>query len=85
MNQPGITKIVTLLVDKRLLESNTDSRDKRKRHLKITPLGLSVCQSMIQSLLPDISLTLSGWDDQELSGLRDDLQKLMPWLDDNRL
>ena len=85
MNQPGITKIVTFLVGKKLLKSSADSIDKRKKHLTITTLGLRVCQDMIQSLLPDISLSLAEWGDKDLTRMRSDLEKLMIWLDENRL
>ena len=34
MNQPGITKVVTQLVDKGLLLATPDTTDRRKKHLK---------------------------------------------------
>ena len=85
INQPGITKIVTVLIDKGLLASTKGQGDKRKRNLKITKKGLSVCEKMVQSLLPDISLTLSDWSNRDLTHFQSDLEKLMGWLDENRI
>ncbi|MBV1883010.1 MAG: MarR family transcriptional regulator [Pseudomonadales bacterium] len=85
INQPGITKIVAVLIDKGLLASTTGQGDKRKRNLKITKKGLSVCEKMVQSLLPDISLTLSDWSNRDLTHFQSDLEKLMGWLDENRI
>lgn len=84
MNQPGITKIVTVLLSKGYLESTADTVDKRKRHLKITKEGLGLCQKMMVSLLPDISHTLESWNDSELSQLQEHMEKLMSWLDSHR-
>jgi len=85
MNQPGITKVVAVLVQKSLLESTADTEDKRKRHLKITSQGTRVCKEMIQSLLPDVSRTLADWSDNDLDRFLGDLSNLMKWLDKNRL
>ncbi|OEF07750.1 hypothetical protein A1QI_17020 [Vibrio genomosp. F10 str. 9ZB36] len=84
MNQPGITKIVTVLVDKELLESISDSQDKRRRHLKITDKGLILCQEIMNALLPNISHVFESWEDDELEEMKGHIHKLMRWLDDNR-
>ena len=85
MNQPGITKIVTMLVNKGLLSSTPDQVDKRKRYLKITDKGLVLCFETLKSLLPDISQVFSEWDDRSLKQFHQQLEKLMAWLDSNRL
>lgn len=84
MNQPGITKIVTVLVGEGLLESIPDSEDKRKRHLKITSKGSKLCVEIIISLLPDTAYTLEDWKDIELAQLHANMEKLMLWLDGHR-
>lgn len=84
MNQPGITKVVTVLLDKKLLESGADKEDKRRRHLKITPEGLKLCDEIIGSLLPDISQVFESWEDGELSQMQQHMEKLMRWLDEHR-
>ncbi len=84
MNQPGITKIVSVLIEKHLLESDADQTDKRKRHLKITPQGLQLCSSTIQSLLPDIAHLFESWGDRDLDHIQDDLERVMSWLDEHR-
>ena len=84
MNQPGITKIVTLLLDKGLLKSTPDKSDKRKRYLSINKKGLKVCSGTFQSLLPDISYVFEGWDEKSLRQFHKQLEKLMLWLDKHR-
>jgi DNA-binding MarR family transcriptional regulator len=85
MNQPGITKIVAVLIDQGLLSATPDQSDKRKRYLKITPKGLMLCRHTFQSLLPEISQVFRGWDDVSLKQFHRQLEKLMNWLDSNRL
>lgn len=85
MNQPGITKLVANLVDKSALSMQLDKFDKRKRHLCITKNGLNLCHEVMQKLQPDISLCFSDWQDDELQQLLNNNEKLMKWLDNNRL
>jgi len=84
MNQPGITKIVTLLLDKGLLKSTPDKADKRKRYLTISKKGLTLCIETFQSLLPDVSQVFSDWDERSLKQFHKQLEKLMLWLDEHR-
>lgn len=84
MNQPGITKIVTVLLDKGLLQSTPDATDKRKRYLTINKKGLKVCSGTFQSLLPDISYIFEDWDEKSLKQFHQQLEKLMLWLDNHR-
>lgn len=84
MNQPGITKIVTVLLDKALLQAVVDKEDKRRKHLKITLQGISLCQQIMLSLLPDISHIFSEWQDDELTLMKEKTEKLMRWLDSHR-
>jgi len=85
MNQPGITKLVMNLTAKSALTSRADEFDKRKRHLSITRQGLQLCTEVMQKLQPDISLCFNDWSDQELQQLLENNEKLMKWLDKNRL
>jgi len=85
MNQPGITKLVVNLTAKSALTSLVDEFDKRKRHLSITKQGLQLCNEVMLRLQPDISLCFSDWSDQELQQLLENNEKLMKWLDNNRL
>lgn len=84
MNQPGITKVVSVLVDKGFLDSQADAADKRKRYLKITPRGIELCMSTFESLLPDISYVFESWNNAELDQLHEHMEKLMHWLDEHR-
>lgn len=85
MNQPGITKIVTTLLNKGFLNATTDAYDKRKRYLTITKEGQILCNDIFKSLLPDISQTFSEWDDLNLKQFHQHLEMLKDWLDDNRI
>ncbi|MDO6525249.1 MarR family winged helix-turn-helix transcriptional regulator [Motilimonas sp. 1_MG-2023] len=85
MNQPGITKLVASLLDKSALHAEVDAQDKRKRHLTITKQGLNLCGEIMQKLQPDISACFADWQDQELDQLLATSEKMMRWLDDNRL
>nr|WP_282437206.1 MarR family transcriptional regulator [Vibrio amylolyticus] len=84
MNQPGITKIISVLLEKNLLESISDIEDKRRRYLKITSQGLRLCEETMASLMPDISHLFSNWQDEELNQMQEHTEKLMRWLDNHR-
>ncbi len=84
MNQPGITKIVTVLVDRGLLQSKPDEVDRRKRYLTITGRGLALCEDTFKDLLPDISFVFNEWDGKSLKQFHRQLEKLMLWLDKHR-
>ena len=84
MNQPGITKIVTVLLKKNLLQSKPDKFDRRKRHLTITQQGLTYCKNTFRSLLPEISQLFVEWNDSSLKQFHGHLEKLVVWLDDHR-
>tara|TARA_R110001583_G_scaffold157548_1_gene309480 strand:- start:2549 stop:2998 length:450 start_codon:yes stop_codon:yes gene_type:complete len=85
MNQPGITKLVASLCNKSAINVAVDEFDKRKRHLTITPKGLQLCNEIMQKLQPDISLCFADWQDIELQKMLKNSEKLMKWLDENRL
>ncbi len=85
MNQPGITKLVAHLIEKLALSVHVDKFDKRKRHLLITQQGLRLCTEVMEKLQPDISLCFKDWQDEELAQLLKNNEKLMSWLDNNRL
>lgn len=84
MNQPGITKVVTQLVDKGLLLATPDTTDRRKKHLKISDKGLKICSKNMNVFEPDIQHIYSSFANDELSELEQHLEKLMAWLDNNR-
>jgi DNA-binding MarR family transcriptional regulator len=85
MNQPGITKLVASLSEKSALSAEIDEFDKRKRHLTITPKGLQLYNQILQKLQPDISLCFADWQGKELQQMLKHSEKLMEWLDENRL
>jgi DNA-binding MarR family transcriptional regulator len=85
MNQPGITKLVASLTEKSALSAEIDAFDKRKRHLTITKQGLQLCAESMDKLQPDISLCFADWQDKDLQQMLEHSEKLMKWLDENRL
>lgn len=84
MNQPGITKIVQRLIEKRLLATTADKKDARKKQLRITDMGLEYCEYTVSLLMPDIHQVLEHWPDDELADFSKHLDKLKCWLDDHR-
>lgn len=84
MNQPGITKIVSLLLSKELLSAREDEVDKRKRHLKITSKGLQLGSDIMDSLQSDVAYAFESWTDKDLSELHCHMEKLMHWFDEHR-
>jgi len=84
MNQPGITKIVSVLMEKNLLKARPDDQDKRKRHLMITAQGMQLCSDTFISLMPDVSHAFASWDNPDLDQFKGYLEKLMGWLDNHR-
>ena len=84
MNQPGITKIVQRLIEKKLLATTADKADARKKQLRITKRGLEYCEYTVSLLMPDIHQVLGHWPDEELADFSKHLEKLKCWLDDNR-
>ena len=85
MNQPGITKLVASLCNKSAINTEVDKFDRRKRHISISQKGLQICNEVLQKLQPDISLCFSDWQDSELQMMLTSSEKLMAWLDENRL
>ena len=84
MNQPGITKVVASLLNKKLMSAAIDQHDSRKRHIKITPQGLNLFQQTMNKLLPDASYILENWTKTDLNEFQNHLEKLMQILDSHR-
>ncbi|AGH81016.1 hypothetical protein PCNPT3_05370 [Psychromonas sp. CNPT3] len=85
MNQPGISKLVAALSENAMLCAKTDKFDKRKRHISITSKGLQICKDVMQKLKPDINLYFADWQDQEVLQMLKYSEKLMLWLDNNKI
>ncbi len=84
MNQPGITKILSVMETKGFLLSEKDSTDTRKKNIRITEAGINQVKVIGQSMMPDITYRFASWDDEELAGLLKLNQKLLSWLDEHR-
>jgi DNA-binding MarR family transcriptional regulator len=79
--QPGITKTVKKLIERRLVRAVPSPDDRRSKRLFITPKGLEMHESAIQTLVRvyrDMFQTLSEADMTELLARLDPLKV---WLD----
>ncbi len=70
MNQPAVTKIVTVLIERGWLITETDTTDARKKSLKITPEGLGTVIKAYGLLTPAIDDACEGLSDEEVSQLQ---------------
>jgi DNA-binding MarR family transcriptional regulator len=70
MNQPAVTKIVSVLIDRGWLTSEADQGDARKRSLKITPEGMGVVIKSYGLLPPAIDDACEGLSDEEVGQLQ---------------
>jgi len=70
MNQPAVTKIVSVLIDRGWLISEADLEDARKKWLKITPEGLGTVIKAYGLLTPAIDSACEGLSDEELDQLQ---------------
>jgi len=82
--QPGMTKKVQKLVERRLLASRSDERDGRKRWLCVTPAGIRLRDELTRRLEPDRAQLFQGWKPAEVDQLHGLLDRLRRFLDENR-
>lgn len=75
MNQPAVTKIVSVLLDKNWLIAEADQRDARKKSLKITSEGMGVVMKAYGLLTPAIDDAFDGLSDEEIDQLQQLLEK----------
>jgi len=75
MNQPAVTKIVSVLIDRGWLVAEADSIDARKKWLKITPEGLGTVIKAYGLLTPAIDGACEGLSDGELDQLQTLLER----------
>ena len=70
MNQPAVTKIVSVLMERGWLIAETDSVDARKKWLKMTPEGLGTVIKAYGLLTPVIDSACEGLSDEEVETLQ---------------
>ena len=75
MNQPAVTKIVSVLIDRGWLISEADLGDARKKRLKITPEGLGTVIKAYGLLTPAIDGACEDLSDEEVGQLQTLLER----------
>ena len=79
--QPGITKTVQKLIDRRYVRAVPSPSDKRSKRLFITPKGLEAHESAIQTLVPVYRDLFVSWTESDMNDLLARLDPLKVWLD----
>ena len=83
-NQPGITKTVKKLIERRYLSARPDPRDARVRRLRVTKSGIRARNQAIARMGPDLAEAFRGWKRSDVSALHRHLERLKDHLDANR-
>ena len=83
-NQPGITKTVKKLLERRYLSSRRDAEDARVRKLRVTKRGIRARNNAIAMLGPDLAEAFRGWKSSEVSEFHRLLELLKNHLDAHR-
>lgn len=76
MNQPAVTKIVSVLMDKNWLIAEADQRDARKKSLNITSEGMGMVIKAYGVLTPAIADAFDGLSDEEMAQLQQLLERV---------
>jgi DNA-binding MarR family transcriptional regulator len=84
-NQPGITKTVKKLIERRYLSVRPDARDARVRRLRVTKSGIRARNQAIARMGPDLAEAFQSWKRSDISTLHRQLERLKSYLDENRL
>ena len=84
INQPGVTKAVNALVDKRCLIKENFAEDARVKLVKITSAGLSLLNQARAACYPVIEQVFGVLDDTELQAFTGSLNKIKTYLDSHR-
>jgi len=82
--QPGMTKKVQALLDRRLLASRPDGRDARVRWLRVTKRGQKLRDVLVERLEPDQQQFFRGWKAADVAALHAGLERLKTHLDEHR-
>ncbi len=83
-NQPGITKTVKKLLERRYLSSRPDAEDARVRKLRVTKRGIRARNNAVARMGPDLAEAFRGWKRSEISELHRLLERLKNHLDADR-
>jgi DNA-binding MarR family transcriptional regulator len=76
-----VTKTVQKLLGRKFLKAEPDPSDKRSKLLTITPKGLEIHQRAVVAFVPRFAESFDGWDEAEMQGFFQQLDRLKVWLD----
>lgn len=82
--QPGVSKTVRKLVERRLLRERSDALDARRNWLHVTPKGVRVRNDAVSRLAPDQRGVFAAWPRRDVAELRRLLLRLKTQLDESR-
>lgn len=83
-NQPGITKTVRQLLDRRFLRTRPDETDARVKKLRVTPRGIRARDTAVARLAPAFADDFRSWKRAEVSELHRLIERLKNQLDEQR-
>jgi DNA-binding MarR family transcriptional regulator len=79
--QPGISKTVKKLIERRFVRAAPSPDDRRSKRLFITPKGLEMHESAIQTLVPAYRDMFQSLSEADMTELLARLDPLKVWLD----
>lgn len=84
INQPGITKATSAMIEKGWMRKKDDAADARLKHLFITAKGLRILEKAKVATFPLLVDSFSCFPDEALAEFHDHLQQLKQFLDAKR-
>ena len=79
--QPGITKTIQKMLDKKFLRAAPAPGDARSRLLQLTPKGAEMHARAVTALVPVFRDLFEPWSEAEMNDLIGELDRLKVWLD----
>jgi len=83
--QPAVTKMMRKFESSGWVNILPDPNDKRARLIEITPKGHGVIGDFYAIAAPDARACFDGWNEEDLITFRNHLNRVVGWLDQNRL
>ncbi len=85
LNQPAVSKVINKFAKAGWVSVEKDQQDSRKKWVAITPLGNQLVINVLKEIGPDVAQWFAGWQEDEIEQFGKYMQRLVGWLDTNRL